>query len=312
MTTTHTNKANSFDLSRDCSLVGVEVGLYPWSKKDSIAATNAATVEHAAEDRFTAYIQRLSKEDRLPPQQIAGEARKALAFPNGTPWDGKGFFLIPNTRLETTLDKLNEIRNRFYQAVEVLIQRLPDLEDKARADLNGAFDRLGFPTANDLREKYRFDIRQSAIVCADDLRLNHVSPAARQAIEDNIRREQQEQVQEVQKACIDGIQAALQRVAQSLPAFSEGKITRFEDTLITGLSELCESLPALNFTKDPVLDRTIGNVNALVAQLNLANQAKVLRAKDTKGSEVRKDIARQAGGILAALKNGAVSGSIAA
>jgi hypothetical protein len=311
MNTNNTNN-NSFDLSRDCTLLGVEVGLYPWSKKDDTAATHAATAEHASSDRFTAYIQRLSKEDRLPPQQIAGEARKALAFPNGTPWDGKGLFLIPNTRLESTLDALNEIRNRFYAAVETLIQRLPALENKARAELNGAFDRLGFPTASDLREKYRFEIRQSAIVSADDLRLNHVSPQARASIEDNIRREQADQIQEVQKACIAGIESALQRVTESLPAFSDGKIKRFEDTLITGLSELCESLPALNFTHDPTIDRTLGNVNALVSRLTEANQAKVLRAKDTKGTEVRKDIAKQAGGILAALKSGAVSNKIAA
>jgi hypothetical protein len=308
----------TFDISRDCTLVGVEVGLYPWSKKDTVAASNAATAEHATADRFTAYIQRLSKQDRLPPQQIAGEARKTLDFPNGSAWDGKGLYLIPNTKLESTLEKLEGIKHRFYQAVDELVQKLPALEAQARLDLNGAFDRLGFPTEQDLREKYRFVIRQSAIVSANDLRLNHVSPAARAAIETSIRKEQQERVQEVQKSCVDGIESALKRVVDTLPAFSEGKVKRFEDTLITGLAELAEALPALNLTKDPAIDRTLGHINTLVARLTTANTTRVprgksslLRGKNKTGEETRKEIAKQAGGILAALKAGAVSSKVA-
>jgi hypothetical protein len=309
MTTFNTSN-NAFDLSRDCSLVGLEAGLYPWSKKDTTAAAHAAEAEHATADRFTAYIQRLSKADRLPPQQIVGEARKVLAFPNGSPWDGKGFFLIPNVRLEKVLSELEDYRNKFFSAVEELITKLPELEAKARADLNGAFDRLGFPTETDLRERYKFSIRQSAIVNAGDLRLNHVSPAARQRIEEAIRKEQAEKADAVHRACVDGIAAALRRVTDSLPAFSAGQIVRFEDTLITGLEELTEALPALNFGKDPAIDRSLVQIRTLVSKLARANQDRTLRAKDDRGSEVRKTLATEAGGILAALKSGAVSNRV--
>lgn len=283
------------------------MGLYPWSKKDTTAATNAAVAEGATQDRFTTYIQRLSKADRLPPQQAAGEARKVLEFPNGSSWDGKGMFLIPNTRLESTLQKLNEIRDKFYQTVEALVARLPKLEEKARLDLNGAFHRLGFPTASDLQGKYYFRIRQSAIVSANDIRLNHVSPAARLAIEESTKKQQEEQTAELHKECLAGMERVVRRVAETLPAFSDGKISRFEDTLITGLVELCEALPALNVTKDTNIDRILGRIQALGATLAHAEQAKILRSKDDTGKKARKELATTASGILDALKKGHVT-----
>lgn len=301
---------NSFDLSRDCALIGIEASLYPWSKKDTIAAAHAADAEAADAQRFTAYIQRLSKEDRLPPQQLIGEARKALAFPNGSPWDGKGFFLVPNTRLETILDTLEQYRTKFYRAVDELVAKLPELEAKARLDLNGAFDRLGFPTADELRERYTFAVRQGAIASPDDIRLNHVSPKARLAIEDAVRREHQDQAGALHKACIDGITSALRRVVDSLPKFSAGEVTRFEDTLFTGLQEITEALPALNLGNDATINKAITQTRSLVATLTAANEKKVLRNKNPEGDETRKVIAGQAKSILDSLKGGAVTAAI--
>jgi hypothetical protein len=306
------NTNNTFDITRDCTLAGPSISVYNWNVQDKALAAAAAASVGINKEQTRSYVTLLNKVHRQPLLNACNRGRKAVQFPIGTPWDGKGLFLIPNVRLESTLDELKVARNEFYQAVESLINALPDIVENAPEEVRAIFDRYGVPTATKLRDSHSFEIRQSAIVSADDLRLNHVSPAARASIEDNIRREQANQIAEVQKACVQGIEDALRRVAEDLPKFSDGKIKRFEDTLITGLSELCESLPALNFTHDPTIDRTLGNVNALVAQLNLANQAKVLRAKDTKGTEVRGNLAKQAGGILAALKSGAVSNKIAA
>jgi hypothetical protein len=300
----------SFDLARDCSLVGVEAGTYSWSKKDKVAAANAAAADTASEERFNTYIQRLSKDDRLPPQQIVGEARKALAFPNGSPWDGKGLFLVPNVRLEKVLDTLEDFRGKFYQAVEDLIRKLPELEDKARQDLNGAFDRLGFPTEQELREKYHFSIRQSVISSPDDVRLNHVSPAARQRIEDAVRQEQKDQAEALHKGCVEGIHAALQRVVVSLTAFGNGEIKRFEDGLITGLEGIVEALPALNLGNDPTINHAIQQARVLLGDLNQANQGRLLRAKSNEGNIARKIITVQAKSILDSLKSGAVKATI--
>jgi len=322
---------NTFDLSRDCTLVGIEVGLYPWAVKDETAARNAAGAERADSNRYSTYIQRLGKEDRLPPQQIASVARKIIAFPNGTPWDGKGMFLVPNQRLETVLTLLKAEQDKFYQAVEGLANAIPALAAKAQRDLGDAFNRIGFPTPEDIRSKYRFSIRQSAITSADDIRLNHVSPKMRHAIEESVRKEHQQQMDDVHASCVAGIESVLKRVVETLPAFSKGEITRFENTLITSMAELCETLPLLNFSKDKTVEIALGQMRGLVAQLmggatttttttdehgnNIATTPAVsliptIREKSAEGDKVRANISKEARSILAILKNGGVSNKI--
>ena len=310
MTTLEYNKStstNTFDIARDCALVSIEGSLYPWAKKDQVAATNAADADHAVSERFTAYVQRLNKEDRLPPQQILSEARRYLDFPTGFAWDGKGGFCVRNTKLDEVTTKLEEFRAKFYAAVDTLCAGLPALEAQARVDLNGAFTRLGFPTEAEVRERYSFEIKLGAIVHADDTRLNHVSSKAREAIEKSIRDDQSKKVGELHKQVVGALESALSRVVTNLTEFTDGKITRFEDSLVTNLEELVEALPTLNVTQDRAVDQTIIRSRTLVSGLHKALAEQTLRDKKSEaGPAVRKEIAKEAGDILSKLKAGAV------
>jgi len=302
---------NAFDIARDCTLVSIEGSLFPWSKRDDQAAANAASADHAASDRFTAYVQRLTKEDRLPPQQKLSEARRYLDFPTGFRWDGKGSFAVVNTKLDSVVQKLEAFRAEFYDSVDKLCKSLPKLRDQARVDLNGAFDRLGFPTEDEVRERYKFEIKQSAITHPDDIRLNHVSAKARAAIEDSTRKEYADKVKDLHKTVVERLEAALSRVVSSLTEFNSGKIARFEDTMVTNLEELVEALPALNVNNDRTITAAVTRARDLVAGLVKAAQSNVLRDKKTdKGTEVRSEIAKQAGDILSKLKAGAVKAQV--
>jgi hypothetical protein len=302
---------NSFDIARDCSLISISGSLYPWAKKDEVAATNAAVADHATSSRYTAYVQRLTKEDRLAPQQILSEARRYLDFPTGFKWDGKGNFAVQNVKLDGVVSKLEEYKAKFYDAVDQLCKRLPELAAKAKADLNGSFDRLGFPSEDEVRERYTFDIKQGVIPAAEDIRLNHVSSKARAAIETAIRKEQTDKVTELHQQVVEALEKSLARVVSNLSEFTEGKIARFEDTLVTNLEELVEALPSLNVSGDRAVDAAIIRSRNLVAGLHKAQMENTLRDKKSEaGPAVRKEIAKEAGDILSKLKSGAVKASI--
>lgn len=305
-----TTSTNTFDIARDCTLVSIEGSLYPWAKKDEIAANNAASADHAVSERFTAYVQRLNKEDRLPPQQILSEARRFLDFPTGFPWK-TGQFAVCNTKLDSTISKLEDFRAKFHDAVDVLCAGLPALEARAKAELNGAFSRLGFPTEAEVRERYTFTIRTGVIPHADDVRLNNVSAKAKQSIEESIRKEQAEKVTELHQQVVGSLEAALNRVVTNLTDYTAGKITRFEDSLVTNLESLIEALPTLNVTQDRAVDATITRSRTLVAGLQKALQEQTLRDKKSEaGPAVRKQIAKEAGDILSKLKSGAVKAEV--
>lgn len=312
-TSTNTNQyaTNAFDFSRDTTLVKVEGSLYPWSKRDNAAAHNAATADHADADRFTAYVKLIPKEAYLKPQQILAEARRFIDFPKGIKWDKDGNSAIKNVELDGVRQDLETLRQKFHDAVDELCAQLPALEAKARHDLNGAFARLGWPSEQDVRDRYSFNIKLGVAPSASDIRCQGVSAKAKAEIEEAVRREQSDKLNDLHKQVVGALEAALSRVVNNLTDFSEGKIARFEDTLVTNLAELVEALPRLNIANDRAVDQTITRSRSLLTGLHAALQSQTLRDKKTEaGPKVRKEIAKEAGDILAKLKAGAVSAKV--
>lgn len=315
-TTTNYTTTNAFDFARDTKLVGIEGSLYPWSKRDDQAAGNAAKQDNAAADRYTAYVKLIPKEDRLKPQQILSEARRFIDFPKGIKWDKNGNSAIRNVELEGVLSDLETYKQQFFAAVQELVDQLPQLEALARrpaaeGGLGDAFDRLGFPTEQEVRDRYSFKIRLGAAPSPEDVRCQGVSAKAKAAIEASIREEHNQKLNDLHKQVVSALDAALSRVVSNLTDFSEGKIVRFEDSLVTNLAELVEALPRLNIAGDRAVDQTIARSRGLLTGLQKALSEQTLRDKKTeKGNEVRKEIAKEAGDILSKLKAGAVSAKV--
>ena len=309
-TNTYTTTTNAFDFARDTTLVRVEGSLYPWSKQDKTASSNAATADNADEELFTTYVKLIPKEDRLKPQQILSDARALLNFPHHIKWDKNGNSAVRNVQLDGVLQDLQDLKVKFNDAVQELVAKLPELEARAKNKLNGAYTRLGFPTAAEVVARYSFDIHIGVAPSPDDLRCQGVSSKAKAQIEAAVRAEQQTKLTDLHRQVVSALDAALSRVVNNLTDFSDGKIARFEDTLVTNLAELVEALPQLNINGDRAVDQTIQRSRTLLDGLQKAAAEKTLRDKNDAGKEVRKQIAKEAGDILSKLKAGAVSKSI--
>lgn len=302
---------NAFDFATCTTLVGIEGSLFQWSKQDKTAASNAADSDAAQVDRYTLYIRMIPKEDRLEPQQILSEARRFIDFPKGIKWDKNGNSAIKNVELEGVLGDLEVFRQKFYDAVQKLVDKLPELETKARHDLNGAFDRLGFPTAQEVKSRYSFDIRVGVAPSPNDIRCQGVSAKAKAHIEAAVRKDQDNKLADLHKQVVGALDASLSRVVNNLTDFSEGKIARFEDSLVTNLAELVEALPRLNIAGDRAVDQTIARSRGLLTGLQKALTEQTLRDKKSEaGPKVRKEIATEAKDILSKLKAGAVSAKV--
>jgi hypothetical protein len=309
--TTTTASINGFDFHTDTTLVKVEGSLYPWSRKDNDAARNAANADHADADRFNVYVKLISKDAYLKPQQILSEARRFIDFPKGIKWDNNGNSAIKNVELDGVRQDLETLRQKFFAAVDELCAELPALEAKARHDLNGAFDRLGWPTEQEVRDRYKFEVKLGIAPSVNDIRCQGVSAQAKEQIIAAVREEQTTKLNDLHKQVVGALEGALSRVVNNLTEFSEGKIKRFEDTLVTNLAELVEALPRLNIAGDRAVDQTITRSRQLLTGLHAALQANTLRDKKTEaGPEVRKKIATEAKDILSKLKAGAVSAKV--
>jgi hypothetical protein len=303
----------SFDIARDATLVRIRTKGYTWSKKDKVAASNAAKADNADDDAFSAFTRLCPdefKDIRLAPSRIVAEARDLLDYPHNIKWDKDGNSLVLNTKLDATLQKLNDLRAKFFDAVDKLINELPAIEDAARKKLNGAVDRLGFPTAGEVRAKFEFELVQGSVPHADDIRLRHASPAAIAAVTASVQKQAAEKVQEIHSEVVAGITGALAALAEKFTAFNEGKIVRFEEGFINDLDSIVENLPALNVTGDRAVNAALVRSRDLLQKVRAASEAKTLRDKNAPGKEVRKELAKGATDILSKLKAGVVKAKV--
>lgn len=314
MTTTAKPEPKSrtvFELCRDATLIRISASTFTGNVNDKELAEDLANSTRADVDRMGVLLRRIRKEDRLPAQQIVSEARRYLDSVGGQ-WDKDGHRLVPNVKRDEVMAKLDEFARRFHDAVRDFLGRYDEIYANARKEMTPAiFDRVGFPSKGEIKEKYKFEIRQGVFPDPSDLRLSGVSPAARKEIEASVRAEQQDKMKEIHAQCVDRLTAALQRAVTQLPKFEKEEITRFEDSLVGSLLELCDVLPSLNITGDRTLETAIAKTRALFSKADL----KLLRARGTadkegEGKKARKEIVTAGKDLLSLLKGGAVKKKI--
>lgn len=301
---------NTFNLAEDATLLRVAIKTYTGNCKDKETSQEVADDKAASENRVNLYVSRIAKEDRLPPQQIAGEARRYLDT-LGAVWDKDGNRLIPNTILETVKTKLETYRVQFLAAVDTLLGRYEELKDKAKQPapigLGDLFDRVGFPEEREIKEKYSFEVRSGVFADPNHLALKHVSPQARAEIEANLRHDYDDKIADIHKQVVTRVQKALLRVSQTLPAFEAGKVSRFEDGMFEGLQEIAEILPALNITGDRTISDIVANVRTLITKMD---PIKLRDKKSPEGTEHRKEVVKVVGTLLAKINSGAVKARV--
>jgi hypothetical protein len=296
----------ALDISRDCTLIGLSIRTFTGNVKDKGTSADVASNNGADDDRVSVYLSALPKDVRKPIQQKAGEARRYLDSQT-CPWD-TGLRLLPNTRRDVVVAKLQEFQTEFFDLVkEHILDRYSELERAAQNGLGSLFAKVGFPAKDTIEEKYEFEVKVDVAPSPADLRLNHVSPKARLEIEATIQKQNDARVKVAHEHVIQTITSALEAIVTKLPKFEDGEIKRFEDSLIGNLTDAVEVLPSLNVTGDPVLADACNKARAIIAKAQLP----VLRDKAKPEAKAhRKEVAKAAGDILSAIKSGAVTGSI--
>jgi hypothetical protein len=297
---------NALDISRDCTLVGLSIRSFGGNVKDKGTSAEVASDNGADDDRVAVYLSVLPKDVRKPIQQKAGEARRYLDSQT-CPWD-TGLRLLPNVRRDAVVARLSDFQREYFELVkENILDRYDDLARAASAGLGSLFAKVGFPTREQITAKYEFDIKVDLAPSPSDIRLNHVSPKARLEIENAIAKQNAARVQVAHEHVVRTITEALEAICTKLPKFEDGEIKRFEDSLLGNLADAVEVLPSLNVTGDPAVAEAIAKARGIVAKAQLP----VLRDKAKPEAKAhRKEVVKAAGDILAALKSGAVSGSI--
>lgn len=252
-------------ISDKAMLSSVNISIWTARKHDPKVSKEVADNHNAKAGRAGRYNKCLL-DVKSPTYQaiykIGNEVRK-YHEEHTLPWAQDGSRILTSAIYFDYIGFMATKKSEFEHAVGEFLRDYPNLKEKAKADLNGLYKEAEYPTADDLEDKFSFDIKIFPVPTANDFRAEIDADEAA-VIKERITTAVQDAQQEAIKDLWHRLHGAVTHIVDRL---SSPKSV-FRDTLIGNVEELCALLPKLNFTGDPHLTALAAEVEANLTNLN--------------------------------------------
>lgn len=265
----------------------VSIGMAGVQSRSKTLSREAADAREAVHNRVSTIIFKLSKDNLKNVQNIASEAR-IFFKENSVAWDNSGYRLVPLSRYAYLKRELERRENLFIDAVTGdLIGNYDQIKaDYEREVKTGLAREVPFPTIEQIKANFRFEIYEQPIANPNDLRLRHVDPRTIETMKSTIN----DAIATRLDAANQEIVARLIRDVRTLHKNTDNPEGRLFDTLKLNIEETVAVLPSLNLRNDPEINRLIIRVKNELSSIDVE-----LLRKDKKERAL---VAKQSAAVL--------------
>ena len=179
-------------------------------------------------------------------------AVRAWNYQQTLPWSDGGSRLLPMKNFFNYKETLNNFENQFTRAVDEFIEEYPQLVSSSAFTLGDLFDRGEYPTADSLKDKFKFKFVFSPVPDAGDFRIE-VEDSAKAELEQQYKSYYEQKLADAMADAWTRLHETLTHISERLDYTDENK-KKFWDSTITNATELCSLLSNLNVTNDPKLE----------------------------------------------------------
>lgn len=190
--------------------------------------------------------------DKLENIQKIVTAVRSWNYQQTLPWSDGGSRLLPMKNFFNYKETLNNFENQFNLAVDEFITEYPQLVSGSAFTLGDLFDRGEYPTADSLKEKFKFKFVFSPVPDAGDFRIE-VEGEAKAELEAQYKSYYEQKLADAMADAWTRLHETLTHISERLDYTDENK-KKFWDSTITNATELCSLLSNLNVTNDPKLE----------------------------------------------------------
>lgn len=279
------------NLRNKAMLVSVSISQWTARKYDKEASRKTAELYNTSVNAGR-YNKVLIAEDEIKKiSKIANEARTYVCN-NTLAWGRRGENLLPSAHYFDFLRELGEIKTRFNDAVQSFVAVYPDLKDDARIKLNGMFNETDYPPVSKINSKFNFEISFFPLPNGDDFRLS-IGEEEGEQLKADLTEKIKSQFDEAAKDLWNRLFNVVQHMRDRLQNIGEPG-TRFYDSNVSNIKDLCRLLPRLNIMNDPNLD----NMRIEIERELTRYTSDELKTDETSAKETEK----KADEILAKLK----------
>lgn len=266
-------------------LVSLHLSVYAGTKVDHKVTGEVVTLA-GAQAKSGKFVKNLFQNSLEDISKVAAEARKTHARLT-LPWR-HGQECLPSGLFMKYMEAMREVRARFDGEVAKFLDGYNEAIEQSKRTMGTLFKESDYPTWDEAAAKFLFDLEVSPLPNVADFRVDLADEERGEIIED-IERRINSRVEEGQVELRDRIKSCLQRMEERLSNYTvgaDGKVEgRFNDTLVTNLSDLCDLIPGFNVTGDEAITSLHGEI---VAKL-IRHDAKTLREDEGIRNQVAKD-----------------------
>ncbi len=295
-------------LSENAVKVRLTTKHYSGIKSDKKLRGDLANSADANESYLNVQKYLVGKESVKYFRRIINQFRNNTFYPATVAWDdnssdhytGKvvsGWRLVPVTRLDELMERVEVSRKEFNQEVDEFLKRYPDLIESAKLQLGDAFNLNDYPDVDELSEKFRFDFEMEAVSdyeSTKDIRLN-CSENLKKKIENDARKRVEGNVRNVMKDVVSSLLDQVDHLVGKLKSYdpeNKRKGGFFKDSSFENLKRTLDSLPSINndiLGGDPDVKEAHQKLVAVVSRLGEVSE---LRESDNKAKSKRKKVAK--------------------
>jgi len=194
----------------------------------------------------------LSKRITEAHTKLEREAR-AVHYDMTLPWVDRGPALLPVKLFTEYEAAMLSLQSKYWGTVDEFLVHYVDHINEARVRLGDLFNVADYPAAEEIKSKFKFNLRFDQISDSSDIRVN-LGAADVEKIRADINNKVNEGMQEAVDGIYDRVLAVTEAMAERLGQSREdGTAQIFRDTLVSNVERVVQLLPALNLTGDPKL-----------------------------------------------------------
>lgn len=251
-------------ISNAAMLVDLNLSVWTANKLDKDATKKVTADNNASTD--AGYFRKNLMAGTTKRKAIADYAATCRTWHNNKtmPWADRGSRLLPTALFMDYKQEANERRQKFEEMVDEFVAEYPQHVQMASTYLGSMFNPDDYPSADEVRSKFGFNLVISPVPDSGDFRLD--VPANELA----------ELTKEYDAAYADRLADAMRepwnklhdmltKMVAKLDDNNGGVSKRWGEGFITNAQDLCSMLTALNLTKDPELEQARRKLEQAVA-----------------------------------------------
>lgn len=251
-------------LSRKAVLVRVSVSAWTARKLDRVVTNKVHSDTQSPRDSGN-YNKMLIKPERLADIVSCVSKIRDLFYSKTRPWcdSGKGSMrILPNALYTEFSNELRELKREYLSAVEVFCRNYDNYKQERIACSNGLFNESDYPTANQIRGKFRVENEVLPFPDVADFRSDLDSDTVeeiRQQVESTANRAVSDAMQATAQEIVELVGHMANKLAEQRTKTGETK-KWYADTLVENVRELARLLPAFNLTNDSRLTQITARI----------------------------------------------------